>query len=220
MNPMLDDWPQYGQGEIPFTEPPEQLQSVPWLVTGGNRPSHPHKSSDDMAHRSLSHGALAFTAIPIVLLVSTTFLWGGPHHLWVRAAWLGAQRFEPFDYIAPGAVGRAFELVYWVNFAVQLRWLSHTIAANRRKGFTFRNFFMMWLFDTLNTPFVSWILLVLLQGLTITFSNGLKFSLADADIVLFSALSALLGMSVRETRALVSRLAHALFKRLSHDRPD
>lgn len=198
-------------------EPTAQLQhkpSPPPTVTESQPAVTPTIVATPVARR----GPRLFLVIPVATLVVVTAVWGGPHHLWMWSAWSGHELFPPFDYIAAGPIGRAFELVYWVNWAVQLRWIGHSLATYRRKSRIPNQLVMMWLFDTLNTPFISWILLVLLQGLSISVTDAVRLSLADVDVTLFSALSALLGMSVRETRALLTQMAHATFRRFGHDK--
>jgi hypothetical protein len=174
-----------------------------------------NSASDSSQASNRGHGPLLFIVGPMTVLVLSTVIWGQPHHLWSRQMWLGQQPFLPLDFIEAQLVGRIFEMAFWVTWAVQLRWLGKAASADRRNGFSVRGFVLPWIVDSLNTPFVCWILITLLQGISLNLTGGLHFSLADANYGLFIAMAALLGMSVRETRALLTRILHGWFSRMN-----
>lgn len=156
-----------------------------------------------------------FLGLSMTILLVLTLKWGDLHKFWDFRQSQGSQEVLNFDYTVEGAIGRMVELIFWVTWTVQLRWIGNTISAALKNSFRLRPFVLMWLFDTLNTPFVCWILITFLQSFTISFTENLSFSLAEANVILFGAICALLGMSVGETQELLLRLSRGLFERLT-----
>jgi hypothetical protein len=179
----------------------------------------PSASSNMNEDSTLASGLLArvtaeplvFSILPVLATALAIYVWGTLHQFTSPDVWRGIEPFPDYDYVNHGHTGRAIELLFFVTLAVQIRWLGNAVYARNQSSFHFAQFLGMWLFDMFSTPFIIWILLSLLQSVTISLTGGGQFSLGEADVVLFGAISALLGMFVRNTYELLRRLTNNIF---------
>lgn len=164
----------------------------------------------------LKHEPLTFLPFPLTTTFLAIYLWTRFHQLLDPNIWLNGGEFPQYDFLTPGPYGRAFELIIFVLVAVQIRWVGNIVLARKSRIYSFSDVLGLWVFDCISMPLIIWILLSLLQTLTINLAGGFSVSLADADAVLYGVICAILALFTKNTRVLLRRLTDSLFKNL-HD---